>query len=149
MTRRRGQSIMEYALVVAFVTMAAMGMQTYGRRGIQGVVKAAADEIGAVGEKAAAEDPMNKNPNKNYRSGGQLIGIGEESRDRDVRVTGKIPAGTVLERQESTRQVTARELQASEQPGAVITRTIADHVQTLPALHDGISSYSRTVVKQK
>jgi Flp pilus assembly pilin Flp len=42
----RAQSLSEYALLIAIIGAALIGMQTYMKRGIQGVVKLAADEIG-------------------------------------------------------------------------------------------------------
>jgi uncharacterized protein (UPF0333 family) len=45
MRKSKGQSIIEYAIVLSIVTAAIMAMQTYIKRGIQGVVKVAADEM--------------------------------------------------------------------------------------------------------
>ncbi len=44
--RNKGQSIMEYAIVLGVVAIALASMSLYFRRGIQSVVKAAADEAG-------------------------------------------------------------------------------------------------------
>lgn len=44
--RSRGESITEYVVLIGMVTMALIGMQVYLKRGIQGVVKYAADELG-------------------------------------------------------------------------------------------------------
>jgi hypothetical protein len=41
-----GQSMAEYAILIAIVSAALLSMQFYMRRGIQGVIKAAADEVG-------------------------------------------------------------------------------------------------------
>ncbi|MDD5477963.1 MAG: hypothetical protein PHG87_07215 [Candidatus Omnitrophica bacterium] len=47
--RKRAQSINEYVLVIALVTLAGIGMQIYIKRGIQGIVKTSADRL--AGEK--------------------------------------------------------------------------------------------------
>ncbi len=47
--RKRGQSINEYVLVIVLVTLAGIGMQSYIKRGIQGIVKTSADTL--AGEK--------------------------------------------------------------------------------------------------
>ncbi len=44
--RSKGQSILEYAVVLGMVALALAAMSLYFRRGIQSVVKSAADEAG-------------------------------------------------------------------------------------------------------
>jgi len=44
-TRKIGQSINEYVLVIVLVTLAGIGMQSYIKRGIQGIVKTSADTL--------------------------------------------------------------------------------------------------------
>jgi len=54
---RKAQSILEYAIVLVLVALALAGMAMYFRRGIQSVVKIAADEAG--NQKDAEEiDPL-------------------------------------------------------------------------------------------
>jgi Flp pilus assembly pilin Flp len=43
---KKAQSINEYAIIIGLVAVAIMGMQTYLKRGIQGVIKVSADELG-------------------------------------------------------------------------------------------------------
>lgn len=43
----RGQNISEYVIVIAVVSAAIISMQTYAKRGIQGVVKSTADYLHA------------------------------------------------------------------------------------------------------
>jgi hypothetical protein len=43
--RKKAQSINEYAMVIAIITLAAVSMQTYVKRGIQGVIKLSADDL--------------------------------------------------------------------------------------------------------
>lgn len=44
--KRKGQSLLEYALILAAIVVAIVFMQTYVRRGLQGRLKGAADDIG-------------------------------------------------------------------------------------------------------
>ena len=55
MRQERGQSILEYAVLISIVIAAAIGMQTYVKRGLQGRYKAVTDNlvIGANGGSAA------------------------------------------------------------------------------------------------
>lgn len=42
----KGQNLMEYAIIIGIVLIALSTMQTYIRRGIQAMIKVAADEMG-------------------------------------------------------------------------------------------------------
>lgn len=42
----KAQSLIEYSLILAIVGAALIGMQLYMKRGLQGVVKTAADQLG-------------------------------------------------------------------------------------------------------
>lgn len=44
--RNKGQSIMEYAIIIGIVVIALSAMQVYVRRGIQATIKVAADQLG-------------------------------------------------------------------------------------------------------
>ena len=46
LNQKRGQSTLEYSLIVAAVVAALIAMQVYLRRGVQGKIKQSADEIG-------------------------------------------------------------------------------------------------------
>lgn len=43
---RKAQSLIEYSLILAIIGAVLLGMQVYMKRGIQGVVKTAADQLG-------------------------------------------------------------------------------------------------------
>ncbi len=43
---RRGQQIVEYALLISFISLALTTMYMYSKRGLQAVIKGAADQIG-------------------------------------------------------------------------------------------------------
>jgi len=44
---KRAQSTLEYAILIAVVVGALIGMQTYVKRGLQGRLKAASDDVGS------------------------------------------------------------------------------------------------------
>lgn len=54
----QAQSITEYAVLIFIVSMVLIAMQVYMKRGIQGVIKTAADEIG--NQQDAEEIDVNK-----------------------------------------------------------------------------------------
>lgn len=57
-TRKMGQSINEYVLVIVLVTLAGIGMQSYIKRGIQGIVKTSADTL--AGEQTEGKIEVNE-----------------------------------------------------------------------------------------
>jgi Flp pilus assembly pilin Flp len=46
LNKRKGQSTLEYAIIIAVVVAALVGMQVYMKRGLQGKIKEATDQIG-------------------------------------------------------------------------------------------------------
>lgn len=44
--KRKGQSTLEYAVIIAVVVAALIAMQAYFKRGVQGKIKQASDDIG-------------------------------------------------------------------------------------------------------
>jgi len=55
-TKNNAQSIAEYSLFLTLVAAALLTMQVYMKRGFQGVLKFAADEVGSQEEEVAAEN---------------------------------------------------------------------------------------------
>lgn len=45
--RRAGQTLNEYAIVIAVITLSIMGINTYLKRGIQNAIKSTADDLGS------------------------------------------------------------------------------------------------------
>jgi len=45
--KQKGQSVLEYALIIAVVVAGLIAMQIYMKRGIQGKLRSSTDEIGA------------------------------------------------------------------------------------------------------
>lgn len=86
MKTRRAELIIEYAFLIGLIATALLAMQTYLKRGVQGVVKATADELGISADLYAAA----KNPSVQLNS--QLIGIWDNGL-RDYRnIDGSRPA---------------------------------------------------------
>ncbi len=52
LNRRRGQSILEYAMIVAVVVAAFLAIQIYMKRGVQGKLRSSVDDIGGQFEAA-------------------------------------------------------------------------------------------------
>jgi len=46
LNKRKGQSTLEYAVIIAVVVAALVGMQAYIKRGLQGKMKESTDQIG-------------------------------------------------------------------------------------------------------
>lgn len=93
---RAGQAILEYALILAVVAAAVLGMQVYGKRGIQGVLKAAADDLSSV--LPPSEDPREQGllPEELAQLNGMRQEAGADARNR----RGELEAlpGTVVKR---------------------------------------------------
>ena len=134
----RGQSIVEYVLVVMVVSAAVMAMQTYARRGIQASVKVAADRLSPFPDDVRGEQA-------------QLEGMRSDSGDTtDQTIT---TPGHVLARRSASRSDTEEEHVFKETPGVVIERTITRSVTTttgtlvVPGKGAGIASYSEVVAE--
>lgn len=52
LSRHKGQSILEYAMIVAVVVAALLAIQIYMKRGVEGKLRSSADDIGGQFEAA-------------------------------------------------------------------------------------------------
>jgi hypothetical protein len=59
--RRRGQQMLEYAIMLGAISAAIMAMFVYSKRGLQAVIKAQADELTGDGEQPAWSDTISSN----------------------------------------------------------------------------------------
>ena len=84
---RRGQSILEYAILMVIVIAALLSLQTYIKRGIQGRLKQATDDIGE-------QYGTNTTFNKTTRSYSQTT----EKGDAGTTVTNTIASSTNVEK---------------------------------------------------
>jgi hypothetical protein len=100
MFNRKGQNVVEYSILIALVVGAAIAMQTYVKRGMQGRVKDAVDHTGSVGEvggsaltftgkqyepyyqESAGDVKTNRTLNEDIKKEGEVArtGISEETR---------------------------------------------------------------------
>ncbi len=65
--RKRGQGIIEHVLLVGIVVAALLAMSVYIKRGIQGVIRVASDEIGRQ------EDAEEIDPQKGTKTNSNLV----------------------------------------------------------------------------
>ncbi|MFC1708476.1 hypothetical protein ACFL2J_00250 [Candidatus Omnitrophota bacterium] len=72
MIKHRGQSTLEYAILIVVVIMALIGIQAYLKRGIQGGMRGSADQIGDQFDPSALEG------NIRTESGGTIGEYGTE-----------------------------------------------------------------------
>jgi hypothetical protein len=56
--KKKGQSFLEYSILIGCVAMTIFAMQTYFKRGIQGIVKSASDQFAVPAELSADEAQM-------------------------------------------------------------------------------------------
>ena len=111
---RRGQSIAEYLLIFAVVAAAIMAMQVYAKRGIQGVVKTAADQMSPVERDADGK-------------AAQLLGILQESGDRQQ----KIVSGSALEKSSDIETFVHQDRMKEEKEGGEhVTTTREDSTRS-------------------
>lgn len=114
---KKAQSILEYAVLLGLVGLALSAMQIYFKRGIQSVIKVAADEVGS--QKGSDEfDPVK----------------GSKSDSKVRRVVSGAPAATA----ELGQGVTERLVVDS---GGTMTRHVYSVSEVQP-LEDGTKSYT-------
>ena len=97
--RSSGQGIVEYAVLMALISAALIGIQVYARRGLQAGIKIAADQLG-----------------------GQVEGMRYDSGDRTSSV---IASGSVLERQFAQRAQADRTVVTDVEGGGLVTSAVA------------------------
>ena len=91
MRSRRGQSILEYTIIVGIVTAVLYYMGTGIKRGVQSLVKVTADQVG---------NQQNSDQDFNDTQQGYMEGsnsMTQESKNKQVTESGYIPAGSNAE----------------------------------------------------
>ena len=88
MPARRGQSILEYTIIIGIVTVVLYYMGTSIKRGYQSMIKLTADQVG--NQQNADQDFSSVQQGYMLQSNSQA----EQSRNKRVRETGDITAGT-------------------------------------------------------
>lgn len=97
--RSSGQAIVEYAVLVALISVAIVEIQAYAKRGIQAGIKAATDQIGD-----------------------QVEGMRYDSGDRTSSV---LASGSALERQSAQRTQAERAVSTDVQTGGLVKTDVA------------------------
>lgn len=129
----RGQAIQEYAVLIALLMAALVGTQTYLKRRVQGLVKAAADQMSPVSGDTDG-------------SKAQALGMQYESGDRTSAVMTS--PGDLLDRRSASSASSRTEVRTDTAPGGGVERTILDDQSHTVGALDGLgtSFSSRTVV---
>ena len=86
MRMRRGQSILEYTMIIGIVTLVLYYMGTGIKRGVQSMVKVAADQ---VGNQQNSDQDFN-DPQQGYMV--QSNTVTQESKNKQTRESGYLPA---------------------------------------------------------
>lgn len=129
--RARGQVFFEYAVLLGVVAAAMAGMYLYAKRGIQGTLKTAADQLSPFagdtnGEKAQAE------------------GMRFESGERTNQV---VAAGTVLVKSSSIRTAVNQPVNTQRQAGGGVAVSYQNATtDNAGALENGGASHSEVVL---
>ena len=133
-----GQSVVEYAILVAVVVTAVAAMQVYAKRGIQAAVKGAADQ-------------MSPFPGDDTGARAQVEGLRYESGERQNRAVAA--AGKVRERTTATSTAVNKTTNmAEEADGSRTTSLVNDTTTTTGAVAGrpaGTSSYSEVVIEKR
>lgn len=130
----RGQSIVEYAILLGIVTAAVLGMQVYAKRGIQAGLKMTADSLSPFA------------PNDADGEKAQVDGMRYDSGDRQTTV---FASGMVLDRRSATRTALAKSVNTKTLLGGGVEKTIvSDSVANTGQLPDGpgVSVHAEVVV---
>lgn len=130
---RKGQNISEYGIVLALVMLALYSMNAYFKRGIQGVVKASADEMGRCAE---AEYQNLRGESTNYR----LLGSAEMGL---VNVLSQSPETMQDDMQVDTREINDQTNRDVVQHTEVAAAQSAEYVS-----FDGVSFYQHNQLNQ-
>ena len=131
-----GQTIAEYAVLLATLTAAIVGMQLYARRGIQMAMKVASDRISPFANDADGKQA-------------QVAGIRYEAGDRRQSV---VAAGTTIENASEVSTQVDKTTQVAEQLGGVHVTTVVGDVTTTTGRLDpatGLASRSAVVSEVK
>ena len=139
---------MEYGILLAVVAAAVMGMQFYAKRGIQGVVKVAADQL----------SPVTDQNGLGLGREAQVAGMQYEAGDRSHSV---LATGDALEHKTETRSSVTRTIDKGSDVDGVATTGVVDDTMisrgnlavddqgNLTADTGDISSYTKTIVEVK
>ena len=82
--RRKGQSTLEYAILIIIIIGALLSIQVYIKRGVQGRLKSASDDIGDQ------YSPGNTNIHKSVRTSGQTRELFDKGVTNTVFLTDEV-----------------------------------------------------------
>ena len=110
----KGQSTLEYALIIAVVVGALLAMQFYMNRGVQGKLRAAADEVGpqySAGNTTYKYTTEQKAPMETRETFGKELGKGEGISRYEVKTAASTTRSALGDDQEKiTKKLSEEEL---------------------------------------
>ena len=136
----QGQAFAEYAILIGIIITALLGMQAYAKRGIQSVVREAADEMSPFRNDAVG-DPNGERA--------QVAGMEYEAGGRPDQVQTAKP-GNILARESAVATDSAQTMvQHPVQGGGHVTQVVSDTTTTGGALANrgGAASYQEVLVE--
>ena len=107
MPARRGQSILEYTIIIGIVTVVLYYMGTSIKRGYQSMIKLTADQVG--NQQNADQDFSSVQQGYMLQSNSQF----QQSRNKRVRETGFIPASGIADYVANTSYNDSTDMQTS------------------------------------
>ena len=146
----RGQTIIEYAILIGVVAAAILAMSTYARRGIQSGIRVTTDLALNTAANLDPLDPEDDADPEGEKT--QAQGMKHEVGER-VQPDG---SGTLLAREAAALIERQRRIRATSQPGGILTRDLGasgannNFTSTTGALTNrgtGVSSYSEVVAE--
>ena len=117
---RGGQSVAEYAILIGVVSAAIIGMSTYAKRGMQGMIKKAADDMSVNhrSKSATLADPTGEKA--------QLAGMEAEAGVK----SDPTVAGAVRKRDSSAETSSSSETKLTQSAGGALSRQLNDKTST-------------------
>jgi len=97
MLNKKGQNTAEYAILIALIIAAAVGMQTYVKRGLQGRVKEATKHTGTAQEVAGETLTFTGNQYEPYYAESDTKVRSERTADEEMGNRGEITRSNVKE----------------------------------------------------
>ena len=97
MLNRKGQNTAEYAILIALIIAAAVGMQTYVKRGLQGRVKEAVDHTGTAQEVGGANLSFSGDQYEPYYAQSDTKVRSERAADEALAARGQVTRTNVNE----------------------------------------------------
>jgi len=114
MLNKKGQNTAEYAILIALIIAAAVGMQTYVKRGLQGRIHDAVKHTGTAQEVGGANLNFTGNQYEPYYSKSDTKVKSERSAEEEIGARGQITRTNVKEETKVEKEGTEEVLGVSK-----------------------------------